>query len=207
MHAITSTARTAAIAAGAIGLVAATLAIGGEVTQGTDFMGSPLAAVAGWLSFASPALLVVALVGVAVRWSGHLGRGGATALLVLAFATAATVGAAATLALIVPALVDIAPEMAVSPPAAVPATFILSGLVMAASSICLAFALRPHLTKGQFRLLVAGSVVAMLPLPSRSFLLAFALAPVLRGATVPEARVGSVRQEPDAERTHEHSNA
>ena len=182
MQLIVTIARRAALAAGVIGLVAGSLAIGGEVAQGEEFMGSALAEVAGWLSFASPALLVVALVGVAVRWGARLTRGGATALLVLAFATAATVGAAATLALVVPALVDVAPEMAVSPPASVPATFIISGLVMAASGIALAISLRPHLTKGQFRLLVIGSVVAMLPLPSRSFLLALALTPVL-GAT------------------------
>ena len=180
MDTIVTTARRAALAAALTGLAAGGLVIGGEITQGEDFMGSPFAVAGGWLGFVSPALIVVALIGLTVRWARQLSRTGGAALLVLAFATATTVGAAATLALVVPALADVAPDLAVSPPAVVPATFILSGLVMAVSGITLAVALRPHLTKGQFRLLVIGSLVGMLPLPSRSFLLAFALAALLR---------------------------
>ena len=103
------------------------------------------------------ALIVVALVGVALTWAGVLSRVGSAALLGLVAATATTVGAAGTLALIVPTLNDVAPELATAPPAAVPATFILSGVAMGGiAGLTLALSLRPHLTRGQFALLVAG---------------------------------------------------
>lgn len=175
------TARRAALAAGIIGLMAAGIAVAGELTMGEDFMGSPAAGIGGWLAYASPVLMALALAGVAVRWSGHLGRGGVAALAVLVVSTAASIGAAATLALMVPTLVDLAPHLATSPPPAVPASFIASGLAMAVGGIALAVALRPHLESRVFAFLVAGAVVAMLPLPSRSFLLALALAAVISG--------------------------
>ena len=103
------------------------------------------------------AQIVVALVGVALTWAGVLSRVGSAALVGLVAATATTVGAAGTLALSVLTLNDVAPELATTPPAAVPATFILSGVAMRGiDGLTLALSLRPHLTRGQFALLVAG---------------------------------------------------
>jgi hypothetical protein len=196
MHLIITTARWAAVLAGVIGITASALVIGGEVTQGEDFMTTASAQVSGWLSFASPVLIVVALVGFAVVWAGALSRGGAASLLTLVATTATTVGAAATLALVVPTLADVAPELAVSPPVAVPATFIVSGVVMAVAGLALAVSLKPRLTQRQFVLLVVASLVCMVPLPSRSFLLAFALVPLLHHTRVEETDTAAASSRP-----------
>lgn len=168
----------AALAGGVLGIGSLVAVLVGETTQGmTGFMGSPVAAVAGWATFAASTLLVVGLVGVAVRYSGLLSGIGRMAVLVLGFATAVMVGVNATLALVVPTLAEVAPGVAEDPPAAVPATFVLSGLVMGVSALVLAVSLRRSgaLARGVFGLLVAGAVLAMAPLPSRFFLLAFAV--------------------------------
>jgi hypothetical protein len=96
---------------------------------------------------------------------------------VLGFATAMTVGASSTLALVVPTLADEAPGLVADPPAAVPPTFIFSGFVMGICAIALAVALRrsgaaPAVAT---RLLIVGAVLTMVPLPSRYFLLSFAV--------------------------------
>jgi formate-dependent nitrite reductase membrane component NrfD len=65
----------------------------------------------------------------------------------------------------------------------VPAIFIISGVVMGVSGILLALRVRasnPSLPRSVFLLLVVGSVVAILPLPSRFFLLAFGVSALLR---------------------------
>ena len=175
---------TAALLAGLAGLTAFVLSVSGEITQGTtDFMHSDLAVVAGWSAFLSVCLLVVALAGLAGYAAPAMSVVGRTALQVLTFAAAVTAGAAATLALVVPTLVDELPSLVNDPPPVVPMTFILGGLVMGVSGIVVAVGLRrawPELGRGRFVFLIIASVVAMSPLPARSFLLAFALAAVLR---------------------------
>lgn len=176
---LTGITRHAAFTAGALGLVALVIVLGGEATQGTDFMGSGLAEVTGWIAFTSACLLVLGIAGLAARYGDHLTATGRAALSVLTVATAATVGATATLALVVPALVERAPDIADNPPASVPAVFILSGLAMGAGGLVLARDLRGAVSRGTMTLLVVASVVAMVPLPSRFFLLAFAVAVLL----------------------------
>lgn len=174
----------AALLAGLAGLAAFVIAVVGELTQGMDdFMRTDAAIVGGWLGFGSVCLLVVALAALAVEAAPALTAIGRTALQVLTFATAVTAGAAATLALVVPTLVDELPSLVNDPPAAVPMTFILGGLAMGISGIVVAVALRrawPELGRGRFVFLVVAAVVAMSPLPARSFLLGFALTAVLR---------------------------
>lgn len=167
----------AAIVGGALGLAALVAVLAGEATQGADgFMDSAVAPLAGWASFAASALLVVGLLGLAVRHAAVLSGAGRVALLVLGFATALTVGATSTLALVVPTLVEEAPALVDDPPAAVPPTFILSGLVMGICAIVLAVGLR-RAGVGQrlTTLLIVAAVITMVPLPSRFFLLSVAV--------------------------------
>lgn len=172
-------AKVAATAGGVAGAASLVLALGGEIVVGDDFMGTPAAAGAGWLGYLGAVLLVVGLAGFLVRFVRALPGGAVIAVVALLFATAMTVGSSATLALIVPALTDVAPEMATNPPAVVPATFILSGAVMGICGLVIAAGLRQGaawLPRATLVLLIAGSVVAILPLPSRFFLLSFAIA-------------------------------
>ncbi len=176
--------RNAALVGGVLALGSLVAVLGGEITQGEDFMGSTTAVVAGWAGFAAAGVLVLGLVGVVVRHAGLLGRGGRAALWVLLLASTVMVGASSTLAVVVPALVERAPDIADNPPAAVPATFILSGVVMGVSGVVLAVALRRIEAAPSWvtTLLIVASVVTIVPLPSRFFLLAFAVAALL---TVP----------------------
>jgi len=174
----------AAIAGGVLGLGSLVTVLAGEITAGKDFMGTPAAQLAGWASFVASALLVVGLMGVGARFSRVLGGAGRGALLVLGFATAITVGAASTLALVVPTLVDHAPELVNDPPAAVPPTFIFSGLAMGICAIVLAVDLRRSgaVRGGATTFLTVAAVLAMVPLPSRFCLLSLALGVLLLAA-------------------------
>lgn len=196
--------RAAAMAAGVLATVSMAGVLAGEITQGTDFMGSAAAQLLGWAGFAAACALVVGVAGIGAALAPALSRAMTRVWAVLLLATAATAGAAATLALVVPALADRAPEIANDPPAAVPATFILSGLVMGVTGIVLGLGIRravPGLPRWVVNLLVVGSVVAIVPLPSRYFLFAFGVAAVL--AHVGEAGSSEVapRAEPELERT------
>lgn len=172
----------ASLVGGVLGLCSLVAVIAGEGAMGMDdFAGSGLAAAAGWAGFVAAALLVVGLVGLAVRHAAVLSGAGRAALGVLVFATALTVGAASTTALVVPTLAAQAPELIESPPTPVPPTFIFSGLVMGVATLVVFGSLRRVglVSRGVGWLLATAAVVAMLPLPSRYFLLALAVGVVV----------------------------
>ncbi len=184
----------ASLAGGVLGLASLAGVLGGEIAIGMDgFAGSGLAIAAGWAGFLASGLLVVGLLGMAVRHAGHLSAVGRIAYLVLGLATAMTVGAASTMALVVPTLADSAPELIENPPGAIPPTFIFSGLLMGVCGLIVMTGLRRVrvVSRGVGFLLGIGSVVAILPLPSRFFLLAFAVGVVaLAPSGQDSARVG-----------------
>lgn len=180
-NSIVRTTGRAAMIGGVAGLTSLIVVLAGEISQGEAFMGTDLAAITGFLGFMGACLLVLGLVGLNVRYSASLGKVGQTALLVLTFASTVMAGVASILALIVPDVATRFPEFNESPPPAVPATFIISGLVMGISALVLAFALRRSvgLSRRLFTLLVIAAVVTIVPLPSRYFLLSVAVAALL----------------------------
>lgn len=175
--------RLCRLAAGTAGVLATLSLVGvvaGEVSQGTDFMGSVAAELIGWTTFIAACALVVGVAGLGL--APALSRAMARVWAVLLLATAVTVGAASTLALVVPTLAERAPEIAADPPAAVPATFVISGLVMGVTGIVLGLGIRralPDVPRWAVNLFLVGSVVAIVPLPSRYFLFAFGIAALL----------------------------
>lgn len=166
------------VAGGVVAFGALVTVLAGEAMLGPDdFMTSAGALAAGWAGFVGAALFSVGLVGFAVVLVPGLTRVGRTALGVLVFAQAITTGSMATLALVVPHIAERLPEFVAEPPAAVPPTFIFSGIVSGICAIVIAVGLRragrtPTLGTG---LLLAAGVVTMVPLPSRFFLLAVAV--------------------------------
>jgi hypothetical protein len=174
---LSRTAGRAALVGGGLGLASLVAVLAGEISQGEDYMSTGAAELAGWAGFVSASLLVVGLVGVGARYGAQLGRAGRVALLVLAFAAAVVTGATSTLALVVPDLIDRVPELTTDPPTAVPATFILGGLVLGVSSMVLAVSIRRAAIAPRWvtTLLTVGAVVSIVPLPSRFFLVAVAV--------------------------------
>lgn len=178
---LTGTGRIAGLLAGATGLVSLVLVLGTETTSGEDMTsGSPgMLLLAGSLTFASAALLVVAVMGLASGWGGSVSRAGAIVLGVMGLAAAASAAAASTVALVVPVLVARMPDLVENPPAAIPALFLVSGAVLGLSGLVTAFLWRSQVSRSRFLLLVGASIVCLVPLPSRSFLLGFAFAALL----------------------------
>lgn len=170
----------AAAVAGVLATVSMAGVIVGEVVVGSDFMETTASELLGWAGFAAACGLVLGIGGLSGLLTSRAQQAWWAALLLGA---AATTGGAATLALVVPTIVDRLPELATDPPAAVPATFIISSIVMGISGIGLSLRLRaslPGLPRPVFLLMIVGSVVAILPLPSRFFLLAIGVAALLR---------------------------
>ena len=174
-------ARRSALVAGVLGTVSMLGVIGGEVAMGEDFIGSMLATFSGWSGFASSALFVLAITGVlagAARVPGERTRARAAAW-VLQLGATVMCSAAATLPLVVVGTHDRYPDLVNEPPTAVPATYILSSFVIGIAGIVLALKRSGAISGRASTFLIVASVVAMVPLPSRHFLLAFAVAGVL----------------------------
>lgn len=170
----------AAIVGGVLALTALVAVFVIEARADDNMMSSPGAMAAGWASFVAASLLAVGLLGVAVRYISVLSSAGRISLILLGFATAITVGATSTLALVVPYLLERTPDIVNNPPGAVPPTFILSGLVSGIAAIILASALRRAGERGiGTNLMFVGAVLTMVPLPSRFFMLAFAVGVLL----------------------------
>jgi hypothetical protein len=155
------------------------------------------ATAAGWASFVAASLLTVGLLGMAVRYVRILPAIGRSALLLLGFATAITVGATSTLALVVPHLLERMPDLVDNPPSAIPPTFIISGLISGICAIVLAVSLRRAGVRGTgTNLLFLAAVLTMVPLPSRFFMLSFAVGLLLLSHDVrtPERRTELMSQ-------------
>lgn len=174
--------RSAALAGGVLATVSMVGVLTGEILLGEDFMGSTAAQLIGWATFAAVGALTLGIAGIGVALTSVLSAAMTRVWGVLLLATAGATGGAATLALVVPTVAERLPGLAADPPAAVPATFIISGLVMGVSGVVLGIGLRravPELPRWTVNLFVIGSVVAIMPLPSRYFLFAFGVAAVL----------------------------
>lgn len=187
--------RSAALAGGIVATVSMVGVLVGEFGMGEDFMGSAPAQLLGWATFAAAGALVLGIAGIGAAGARSLSAAMTGAWAVLLLATVAATGGAATLALVVPTIAERLPELAADPPASVPATFIISGLVMGVAGVALGLGLRraaPELPRWTVNLFIVGSVVAIVPLPSRYFLLAFGVAAVLTHlpvrASVPSAQ-------------------
>lgn len=181
----------AAVAGGVLGAASLVVVLVGEVARGAEFMGTGAATLAGWAGFAAGCLLVLGLLGVAVRWADVLSGAGRVALLVATLGATVLTAVSSTLATVVPALADRAPEVANNPPIAVPVTFIVGGLALGVASLVLAGSLRRAKLAPRWAtvLLTVAAVVTIVPLPSRHFLITLALGLLLLSR--PAARPGA----------------
>lgn len=182
---VVAVARRAALGAGVTGVLSLVGVIGGEVAMGEDFVGSALSVAAGWLGFVSTCLLALGITGLLALPALTGSRGARGAAWVMQLAATVMGGAAATLPLVVVETHERYPELMNDPPAVVPATYILSGLMLAVAGVALAVALRRSGTVPTrlTTFLIAASVVSAVPAPTRHFLVAFAVAAVLAHVT------------------------
>lgn len=184
-------ARPVAVSGAVFAILAFALVVINEATsQGeVQSMASAKADAAGILSLLGAVALLVSVVALFVRTGKELPAGGGIAFLVVLLGAALTTASVGTLALVVPHLAENAPEIALNPPALVPATFIVSGLVMGIGGIALAISLRRAdlFPRWMTTLLIVASVIGIAPLPARFFVFAAAVAAMLvSGSGAPE---------------------
>lgn len=183
-----------------LGVISFAAIVAVEVGSGGDVgaMSSPAAVSASWLSFVGTVAMLVGVIAVLLAVGDRLGAGGAGAGLIVVVGACMSIATAATLALVVPHLSMHAPDIAINPPAAVPATHIASGFVTAVGGIWLAMALRrAGVVPGWVRtMLIVVSVVGIAPLPARFLLLTAALSVVLWQVDPGSARTRTSQHQP-----------
>lgn len=165
------------ILGGILGTLSLVSVFTGEASMGSGFAGSSQATLTGWASFGGSIAVLAALTGLFVATGAQARAGAAAAFLFALLGGIVSVAANGTLALVVPTLAERLPDLIANPPTAIPAATILGGLTMAAGGVCLAVSLGRSglLASGRRSFLVVAFVVAGAPLPSRTFLLGFAL--------------------------------
>jgi hypothetical protein len=122
--------------------------------------------------------LLVALVAMFIRQSGELGKFGVVAFLAALLGTALAIGAAWTYVFVLPYLAGNAPELADSSTGTVLVGFVVSYLLMGLGWLLFGVAtLRTHVfARWAVVLLIAGAVITVIPMPSRTLVLALAVA-------------------------------
>ena len=160
-------------------LLAALAVHGSEVS---DLARSPLGALSSAVALVSVGLLLLGLVHLALTAPGLQDRIGMWAVLAAGFGTLLLVGGTWSLLVVLPALAVEAPALAREGTALVSAGYIVSFLATGLGWLLVALRLRGStvLSSGQSALLLAGSVLMVVPLPSRWFVLALAVTLVAR---------------------------
>lgn len=171
----------AASLGGLLSLAVIVTVLAGEAIHGADFLLTSIARLAGFAALAAVSLLVVGIVGVAIRFAPVLSATGRVAVIVVMLAASVTVAVEGTYALVLIDVVARIPEIVENPPAAIQAAFPAGRFALGLAGILLAWSLRRSrlVPTASWVFLLIASVVALVPMPSSYFLFAFALGTVL----------------------------
>jgi len=138
-------------------------------------MAGPVVLVAGLLGLAGSVCLLISLAAllVATQEDTRIGTG---SFLIVLIGAALSVGAAWSLAFVVPGLVDKAPTLVNDPPATIPIGYIVSYAILGLATLSVGIKLkRARIFSAPLSVaFIIGAVLCITPLPGRFFLLAFA---------------------------------
>jgi hypothetical protein len=166
--------RTAALFAGPLAGLSLIAAIAAEVlsTSGAMEM-SVLAPVGGVAGMAAAIALLLGTLGLHEEIRDDLDGRGAVPLVVIVAGCALVTGAMWSMAFVVPGLASVAPATLDEPMTSVVAGFVVSHAVLGIGALCWAVIAgrAGALTKGMSRLLIAGALLCLTPLPTRFLLL------------------------------------
>ncbi len=187
-NSLTTTARQGAVLAGpaavlSLLLLAAALAVLGDDVGAVSR--SVLGATSGVLALVSVALLMLGLVHLTVTAPALQTGPGRTAVLAAGAGTLLLAGGAWSQLVVLPALADAAPRMAEQGHPLVTAAYLVTFLAAGAGWLMVALRLRrtAEVSRLHVRLLLAGAVLMVPPLPTRWFLLAVAVTLLARSRT------------------------
>ena len=174
----------AAFLSGLISVAVIITVLSGEAIHGGDYLLSSTARFAGISALAAAALLVVGILGVAIRFASVLSPTGRVAIIAVTLAAALTVAVEGTYGLILIDVMARIPEIAETPPAALEVAFPAARFTLGLAGILLAWSLRRSrfAPTASWVFLLIASVVALVPMPSSYLLFAFAVGAVLRAS-------------------------
>jgi hypothetical protein len=179
---LTTATRPLGLGAAIFAVASVVFAIAAEVGSGgmTAEISRPLVIAAGACALVGSVLLLVSLIALYLSTYDRASAG-IPSFIALVIGAGLSVGAAWSLAFVVPALVDRAPGLVNNPPASIPLGYIVSYAILGIAAVVFGVKLK---RSGVFStalsvLFIIGGVICITPLPGRFFLLAIATARML----------------------------
>jgi len=172
---IVAAARPFGAAAGPLALASAVGAVAAETAGGGMEMAGSVVLLAGVLGLVGSLCLLISLAALLVATQEE-SRIGTASFLAVVIGAALSVGAAWSLAFVVPGLVDKAPALVNDPPASIPIGYIISYAILGLATLFVGIKLkRARIFSAPLSVaFIIGAVLCITPLPGRFFLLGFA---------------------------------
>lgn len=184
--------RTAALLAGPLAVISLIAAIAAEVLTTSGGMAmSTVAPVGGLFGMAAAITLLFGMLGLHDVVADDLDGRATVPLLVIIAGCALVTGAMWSMTFVIPGLEAVAPAALDEPLTSVVAGFVVSHAVLGIGALCWAViaARTGAVSRGMSRLLIAGAVLCLTPLPARFLLLAIGVTVVMRRlSAAPAAR-------------------